>query len=595
MNSLTAALKDIWRLAWPYFTVRDAGTVRVGRFSWTGQERIIALGLVAMIFLLNFAQVGISVRISYFNRDWFDAIQAKNAAEFWRLLFTVWVFWVVILIISYVVEYVLTSALKIRWRTWMTRDLTDRWLDRDTHYRLQFISDGVDNPDQRIQEDVNKFITLTLTLTVGIVNQVSTLVSFTVILWGLSSNLTLPGTQTAIPGLLVWAALIYAGTGTVVAHIIGRKLIALNYEQERYEANFRFSLARLREYAESVALLRGEAAEKEHLGRRFRQVITNFYAIVNKQKYLTAFQQFYGSSASVVPYVIVAPFYFLDKITLGVMTQTAGAFARVEGAFAFFIFAYTTVAEYKAVVDRLTGFRQAIAETHELESGTGRIMLDRAGGDGHIALSGLTLGLPQGRSIVTAQELAFAKDQSTLVTGPSGSGKSTLLRAIAGIWPFGRGRIAIPAGAKVMLLPQRPYLPIGTLRQVVTYPALPGAFGDEALVQALMAARLPQLVDRLDEARNWSQTLSMGEQQRVAIARAILAKPDWLFLDEATAALDEPTEEAVYQSLKRELPETTLVSIGHRSTLHALHERHVDMQPESDMFAPRDMRREVDA
>ncbi len=590
MNGLTIALRDIWRLAWPYFTVREAGTVRVGRFSWTGQERVIALGLVAAIFLLNFAQVGISVRISYFNRDWFDAIQAKNAAEFWRLLFTVWVFWVVILIISYVVEYVLTSALKIRWRTWMTRDLTDRWLDRDTHYRLQFVSDGVDNPDQRIQEDVNKFITLTLTLTVGIVNQVSTLVSFTVILWGLSANLTLPGTQTAIPGLLVWAALVYAGAGTIIAHIIGRKLIALNYEQERYEANFRFSLARLREYAESVALLRGEPAEKEHLGRRFREVITNFYAIVNKQKYLTAFQQFYGSSASVVPYVIVAPFYFLDKITLGVMTQTAGAFARVEGAFAFFIFAYTTVAEYKAVVDRLTGFRQAIAETHALEETATKIALDRRGGDGRIALSDLTLGLPQGRAIVTAQDLAFAKGQSALVTGPSGSGKSTLLRAIAGIWPFGQGRIAIPAGAKVMLLPQRPYLPIGTLRQVVTYPALPGAFGDEALAHALQAARLPQLVSRLDEARNWSQTLSMGEQQRVAIARAILAKPDWLFLDEATAALDEPTEEAVYRSLKAELPEATLVSIGHRSTLHKLHERRIDMRADGDVFVPAEMR-----
>ncbi len=588
MHALKSALLDVFRLAWPYFNLREKGTVEAGPLRFSAQERVIGIGLFAAIVLINLAQVGISVRLSYWNRDWFDTIQNRNGAEFWRLLLTVWVFWVIILIVSNVVEFLLTSALKIRWRTWMTRSLTERWLSNETHYRLQFIADGVDNPDQRIQEDANKFIGLTLQLSIGIINQVSSLASFTVILWGLSSALTIPGTETQIPGLLVWAAFIYASLGTVAAHLIGRRLIALNFEQERYEANFRYSLARLREYAEPIALLRGEEAEKAHLSRRFGDVITNFYAIVAKQKYLTAFQQFYGSSASVVPYIIIAPFYFLEKISLGVMTQTAGAFARVEGAFAFFIFAYTTVAEYKAVVDRLTGFGRAMDATRTLGETPPHIAIAAAPRE-DIAIEGLSLRLPNGRVIVSPHDLSFRPGETVLITGRSGSGKSTLLRALAGIWPFGEGTITVPAGASVMLLPQRPYLPIGTLRQAVTYPALPGSFDDDALKRALELAKLPHLVDRLDEARSWSQALSMGEQQRVAIARALLARPDWLFLDEATAALDEPLEAEIYAALKRELQHATLISIGHRSTLHDMHERRIDMSQRGDVYTPREV------
>lgn len=588
MSGLTTALADIWRLAWPYFNVREAGTVRVGRFTLTMQERFIAIAFIAVIIALNLAQVQISVLLSYFNRDWFDAIQNKNGTAFWSLLFFTWVPWVVVLIISYLTEYVLTAALTIRWRTWMTKDLTERWLDRDTHYRLQFVgTDGVDNPDQRIQEDNNKFISYTLSLSVGILNQVSTLVSFAVILWGLSANLTLPGTATTIPGLLVWAALIYASVGTVLTHLIGKKLIPLNFQQEHYEANFRFSLARLREYAESVALLKGEQAEKEHLGERFRSIQKNFYAIVNVRKYLMAFTQFYGSSASVVPYIVVAPFYFLDKVTLGVMTQTAQSFARVEGAMAFFIGAYTTIAEYKAVVDRLTGFRSAIGRARGLGSKPPHIVQGTSA-DGNLSVDDLSVSLPDGRALIAPHGLTFAKGAATLVTGPSGSGKSTLFRAIAGIWPFGEGRVLVPRGARIMLLPQRPYLPIGELREAVTYPAIAGSFGDADIAAALQAVRLGHLAGRLGESASWSQTLSLGEQQRLAVARALLAKPDWLFLDEATAALDEPTEAVIYEVVKTHLPDATVVSIGHRSTLVAFHDRRVEfVAQEGGGFQPR--------
>lgn len=576
MRGLTTALADIWRLAWPYFNVREPGTVRVGRFKVTMQERFIAILFFAAIIALNFAQVQISVLLSYFNRDWFDAIQNKNGAAFWSLLFFTWVPWVVVLIISFLTEYVLTAALTIRWRTWMTKDLTARWLDRDTHYRLQFVgTEGVDNPDQRIQEDNNKFISYTLSLSVGILNQVTTLVSFALILWGLSANLTLPGTSTHIPGLLVWAALIYASVGTILTHLIGRKLIPLNFQQEHYEANFRFSLARLREYAESVALLKGEQAEKEHLGERFRFIQKNFYAIVNVRKYLMAFTQFYGSSASVVPYIVVAPFYFLDKVTLGVMTQTAQSFARVEGAMAFFIGAYTTIAEYKAVIDRLTGFRRAIGRARELGTQPPHIVQGSGAGQ-DLSVEGLSVSLPDGRALIAPHDLTFAKGETTLVTGPSGSGKSTLFRAIAGIWPFGKGSVSVPSGARIMLLPQRPYLPIGELREAVTYPAVAGSFDDAQIRAALEAVHLPHLTARLDESASWSQTLSLGEQQRLAVARALLAKPDWLFLDEATAALDEKTEAAIYDVVKTQLPDATVVSIGHRSTLLAFHDRRVD-------------------
>jgi vitamin B12/bleomycin/antimicrobial peptide transport system ATP-binding/permease protein len=579
--AVTPSIARIFAIADPYFAAEEKRPIRiplVGTISFP--ERWIAWVLLGIIILINLGQVGITIRLSFWQKDWGDAIQNKNAPEFWRQLYEVWIPLVAVLIASGMIEYVLVSVFKIRWREWTTLRLIGRWLENGTHYRLQFNGGTVDNPDQRIQEDVRKYIETTYSLTIGMISQISSLVSFSVILWGLSSALSLPGTDTKVPGLLFWMALAYAILGTVIAHRIGRSLIPLNFKQEQYEANFRFSLARLREFSEPVALLRGEASESASLAGRFQSVIRNFFAIVGVEKWLTGFQQFFGSSSSVIPFVIVAPFYFVGQATLGVLYQTANAFSRVEAALAFFINRYTTIAEYRAVVDRLTSFDKSIDAAIERRQ-TSKI--DRKPvADENIRIPALSLLLPSGKVVANLRDVIFRKGERTLLVGPSGSGKSTLFRAIAGIWPFGEGAIEQPAGKSVMLLPQRPYIPIGTLRGAISYPAIEGAHPDEALLRALDAVHLPLLKDRLGEEANWSQILSGGEQQRLAVARALLARPEWLFLDESTSALDEPLEEAVYKAIRDNLPETTIISIGHRSSLIDNHDRRIEMRLGAD-------------
>jgi putative ATP-binding cassette transporter len=595
MRGMWGALLAIWRLTYPYFVSRDVTELRLWplpRFRL--QERWVAITLAVVVIGIEFAQVGINVRLSYFSRDWFNAIQEKNAAAFWSLLLTVFCFWAAIFIASAILQYVLQSYLQIGWRRWMTQRYTARWLGGHAHYTMQLSAAGADNPDQRIQEDVDGFIQRTVSLTLRVLSAVSNLISFSVILWGISAAFSVPGTDWKVPGFLVWGALIYSALATWITHLIGRPLIRLNFEQQRYEADFRFSLARLREYGEQVALLGGETAERDRLGQRFGRVINNFLAIVSRQKKLIAFTASYSQINVVIPYILVAPYYFSGQIMLGGMQQAAGAFARVESTMSFFITLYTTLAEYKAIVDRLTGFDRSIVRATEGVAAEGEparaLRLSQDSGTA-LRVEAATLALPDGRRIVRVGDLALRSGESVLVTGPSGSGKSTLFRAVAGIWPFGEGQITVPGAARMMLLPQRPYVPAGTLRAAITYPALEGSYDDAAIAAALAAAQLPALADKLDEERLWTQTLSLGEQQRLAVARAILARPDWLFLDEATAALDEPTEAAIYRALAELLPGTTIVSIGHRSTLIVLHQRHIAMQAGTDgLYAPQDVR-----
>jgi len=587
--SFIPVIRTIMRIADRYF---DSQAVNVARI-WplgTVRARDATLARLAVIFLVvvNQAQVAINVRLSFFNRDWFNAIQEKNAELFWSLLYTVFLFWAAVYIVSAIVEFVVKSGLTIRWRQYLTDRYTGEWLADGTHYRMAFGGHDADNPDQRIAVDIDRFVDQTYGFSITLLATVSSLVSFSIILWTISSAFTIPGTEIVIPGLLFWVALVYAGVGTLITHLIGRSLVGLNFTQQRYEADFRFSLARLREYGEQVALLDGEKAERQIVMGRFNNVIGNFWQIVNLRKRLMAFTASYGQISPIIPYVIAAPFYFLGKVQLGTLTQTAGAFGRVEGALNFFVDYYVTLADYKSVIDRLTTFNDAIDRARRLGRTPPHIDIAAQREDG-VTVNGLTLSLPDGRSIVSVDGLDLRKGESALLTGPSGSGKSTLLRAIAGIWPFGQGRIGVPEGATVMLLPQRPYLPLGTLRGAVTYPGVAGTYSDAAIREALAAARLPELVDRLDHEDAWSARLSGGEQQRLAIARALLAKPDWLFLDEATSALDEFTEAALYKMLAERLPGTTIVSIGHRSTLLAMHARHLEMQPRPEgTFAPQD-------
>jgi putative ATP-binding cassette transporter len=550
-------LRDLWRLTRPY---------------WFSEDRWAGRGLLAVIVAMNLGMVYLTVLFNEWNRLFYNALQKYDAAEFWHQILR-FSYLAVIYIVIAVYQVYLRQMLQIRWRQWLTgRYLTD-WLAGRTYYRMQLIGDATDNPDQRIAQDLNLFVSQTLSLSLDFLSSVVTLFSFVGILWALSGPLTVPigDTTLFIPGYMLWAALLYAIAGTWLTHKIGRPLVRLNYDQQRYEADFRFGLVRLRENTEGIALYGGEDREHGILRRHFRFVVDNWWGIMKRQKSLTWFTSFYGQLAVVFPFLVASPRYFAKAIDLGLLMQIASAFGQVQSALSWFVGAYTSLAEWKATVERLTGFELAMAAART-KDGDGGIAREPAPAPA-IELDGVALSLPRGAMVMGDVALKLQPGQSVLVTGPSGSGKSTLFRALAGIWPFGRGTIRVPHDARTLFLPQKPYLPLGDLRSVVSYPAAPRDDGE--IRDALAAVGLAALGDRLAESANWSMQLSPGEQQRLAVARAILYRPDWLFLDEATSAVDETAEAALYRVLRERLPMATLVSIGHRATLSGLHDRHL--------------------
>ncbi|MDP4025709.1 ABC transporter ATP-binding protein/permease [Methylobacterium sp. NEAU 140] len=588
--SFLEPIRAITAIADPYFANRDKPTKEIGLFRLFGTtEGRIGRNLVALSIFVNFADVALTLRFNFFYRDMYNSLQEYNADAFWHQLLWIFVPLAALNIAIGMFDLFVDSSLHIRWRTWLTHSLYERWLGQGTHYRIPFTDEEADNPDQRIQADVNAFIQQTASLSIRLLSQAAQLVSFIVILWTLSRDFVLPFTDTVVPGFLVWLVIAYAVVGTWLTHIIGRPLIGLDFRQEKVEADFRFSLARNRIYSEQIALLRGERAESSRLAGLFHAIIANYVQIIYRRIKLIAFTFSYRQLSVVFPLIIAAPSFFAKKITLGALQQTGDAFSNVQNSLSFFVNAYTTLAAYKANTIRLGSFRRAMTKAEALAAaGYGLAQGNDTAGD--VTAKGLALALPGGREIIQADALALPKGAATLVTGPSGSGKSTLFRAIAGIWPFGRGRIDVPAGQSALLLPQRPYIPLGTLRGAVVYPNGADQFTDAAIREALTAAQLPHLVDHLDETDTWERRLSGGEQQRLAIARALLAKPEWLFLDEATASLDEPSEATLYRMLRERLPGTTIVSIGHRSTLDAFHDRRVVLEPEGDRFVPRERR-----
>lgn len=555
-------LRDLWRLVRPY---------------WYSEEKWSARTLLAAIVALTLGMVWINVEINQWQNAFFNSLQDKQQDVFFELLIRFgWL--AAAFIVMAVYQLYLNQWLQIRWRRWLTDRYLDEWLAERTYYRMQLADRGTDNPDQRIAEDFRLFIAQTLSLTLGFINALVTLVSFIGILWGLSGvlELTVGGTVYEIPGYMVWVALAYAALGTWLTHRIGKPLIGLNFNQQRYEADFRFGLVRFRENAEGVALYRGEAQELAGFRRRFAEVVANWIRIMIQQKRLTWFTAGYSQVAVIFPYVVAAPRYFSGAIPLGGLMQTASAFSQVQGALSWFIEAYTTFAEWRASAERLITFEHAMQRAiDQRQDGGGAAVEDATAA--RLEIRDLALALPNAQPLLEQGSLTIAPGESVLLTGPSGSGKSTLFRAIAGIWPFAKGLIRRPAGP-TLFLPQRPYLPIGSLRSAVTFPAEPGRFTDEAIREALVACGLPQLADRLDDDQHWALQLSPGEQQRLAFARALLLRPAWLYLDEATAALDEASEERMYRLLKERLPGTALVSIGHRPTLRRFHEQRFDLR-----------------
>ncbi|MBQ8101332.1 MAG: ABC transporter ATP-binding protein/permease [Afipia sp.] len=569
MNGIGSTLKTVWRIAAPYFRSED---------KWAG------IILLTAVIVIELATVGINVLLNSWNNRFYNALQERNWDSFVYeiIYFTVIV---TIFIIIAVYQLYLNQWLQIRWRKWMTERYLGEWLSNANHYRMQLQGDAADNPDQRLTDDVKLFVDRTLNIGIGLLNSIVTLASFVVILWTLSSAapLHLFGRDIDIPGYMVWGALIYAALGTWLTHLIGWPLVGLDFRQQKYEADFRFNLVRVRENSEQIALLDGDAAERQRLLTRFGAVVENWLGIMSRTKKVTAFTASYAQASVIFPYILVAPAYFANKMQLGGMMQTASAFGSVQGALSFFISTYRSLAEWQAVVARLNGFEAGIDAAKALAVSPDSIQPVAAEGN-VVALNDLLLTLPNGRPLVQASGFRLKSGERTLVTGPSGSGKSTMFRAIAGIWPFGRGTISVPKGASLMMLPQRPYFPVGSLASAITYPSKDGTYSAAQLGDVLKLIGLPALAERLDEEGHWNRTLSLGEQQRLGIARALLHAPQYLFLDEATASLDEPSEEMLYRLIVAKLPQTTIVSIGHRKTLEAFHQREVSLVRSGEQF-----------
>lgn len=564
VTGLREVLRDAWAITYRY---------------WQSEDRWAAWGLLIAVLLLNLGTVYINVLLNKWNNTFYDALQDKDWLVFvHQLIRFSWLAGIFIVLAVY--QSYLNQMLQIRWRRWLTNRYLHAWLADGRYYLMQVFAGETDNPDQRLAEDVPLFISSTLNLAIGGMRAVVTLVSFVAILWGLSGILVIPvhRSSIALHGYLVWSALLYAVVGTWLTNWIGHPLVRLNFDQQRYEADFRFNLVRFRENTEGVALYHGEADELRSFRQRFSSIVLNWWSIMRQQKRLTWLTAGYGQAAVIFPIIVVAPRFFRGQILLGGLMQTAAAFGQVQDSLSFIVSSYTDIASWRSVVERLAGFDVA------LESARLRI----ADGDGihrsEQPVAGLTiddveLDLPSGQTLISDVNLQLKHGDRLLISGPSGVGKSTLLRAIAGIWPFGHGEIRMPADARILFLPQKPYLPIGTVRDVVSYP-MPNGVDDAALRDALQAVELPELTEKLDETAHWALQLSPGEQQRIAFARALVQKPEWLFLDEATSAVDERTEAHLYRLLRERLPGTTLLSVGHRSTLRPFHARQIVVHPD---------------
>ena len=567
--------RRVWALSAPYFRSEDKWKAR---------------GLLAAIVVLNLAAVYMLVLLNEWNRVFYDALQNKDAAVFWTQLgrFTYLAF---AFIIIAVYKFYLTQLLEVRWRAWMTGHYLQRWLADHAFYTLELArfstiegskvaKVATDNPDQRIQEDINLFTAYSISLSMGLMNAVVTLVSFVGILWALSGAFafTLGGTSYTIPGFMVWMAVLYCVVGSVITHYIGRPQIALNFQQQRVEADFRHHMVRVREYSESIALDKGEAVERAQLDLRFSKVLANYLALIKKQKNLVWFTNFFGQAAVVFPFVVAAPRFFSGAIQLGELMQISSAFGRVQDSLSWLVDNYSSLAAWRATTDRLTSFEDNIASAAQRSKTQAAIhsIADKPLDSvtrGQLSTENLSVSLPNGQALLSGVSLKAVAGDSVLFKGPSGSGKSTLFRSFAGIWPYAKGRTHLPAES--MFIPQRPYFPDGTLRDALAYPQAASQFTDDALQQALRDALLPQLARCLDDSDAWGQKLSGGEQQRLAIARVLLKKPKWIFADEATSALDEAAEKTLYEKLQAHVRSSGggMVSIAHRPAVAAFHNK----------------------
>lgn len=546
--------RDVWYLTKSY---------------WQSEEKKKAFFLLGCIIALTLGVVYMLVLLNQWNNSFYSALQNYDAKKiFDELIHFSWLAAIYILLAVY--SYYLQQTLILNWRRWLTTRFIDIWLQNKTYYNLQMFGKDTDNPDQRISEDVRQFVEMTLSFGIGILKAFCTFASFVVILYNLSGSLsfTFMGKTWTINGYMLWASLLYSVIGTYITHLVGRKLVKINFIQQKYEADFRFSMIRLRESAESVAFYRGEAQEGSVFKQRFKMLLDNFWKLVNKQKQLVFLNSGYSQIAIIFPFVVAMNRYLTKEVTLGGLMQVASAFGRVQDSLSYFVDMYSSIAQWQAVVMRLTYFGRHM---HEVSQQAERFHVERFAAADVVEVNDMQINLPDGKPLLENISFTLHPGHNVLIKGVSGSGKSTLLRAISGIWPFVDGKIFLPERDKLMFIPQKPYLPLGTLRAALNYPGNK-PIDDTELIYLMDLCQIGYLKDKLDLEADWSHVLSVGEQQRLAFVRAHIQQPQWLFLDEATSALDEDTEATMYSLLQERLQQTTVVSVGHRSTLNKYHE-----------------------
>ena len=546
--------RDVWYLTKSY---------------WQSEEKKKAFFLLGCIIALTLGVVYMLVLLNQWNNSFYSALQNYDAKKiFDELIHFSWLAAIYILLAVY--SYYLQQTLILNWRRWLTTRFIDIWLQNKTYYNLQMFGKDTDNPDQRISEDVRQFVEMTLSFGIGILKAFCTFASFVVILYNLSGSLsfTFMGKTWTINGYMLWASLLYSVIGTYITHIVGRKLVKINFIQQKYEADFRFSMIRLRESAESVAFYRGEAQEGSVFKLRFKMLLDNFWKLVNKQKQLVFLNSGYSQIAIIFPFVVAMNRYLTKEVTLGGLMQVASAFGRVQDSLSYFVDMYSSIAQWQAVVMRLTCFGHHM---HDVYQQAERFHVERFAAADVVEVDNMQINLPDGKPLLENISFTLHPGHNVLIKGVSGSGKSTLLRAISGIWPFVDGKIFLPERDKLMFIPQKSYLPLGTLRAALNYPGNK-PIDDTELIYLMDLCQIGYLKDKLDLEADWSHVLSVGEQQRLAFVRAHIQQPQWLFLDEATSALDEDTEANMYSLLQERLQQTTVVSVGHRSTLNKYHE-----------------------
>ncbi len=545
---------------------------------WQSDYRKSAYTFLSAVLVMSMMLVGMDVVFTSWYNYFYNALQDYD----WRGAFDliiIFIFLASINIVLAVYRYYLQSFLGLRWRRWLTDQFLNRWLENRGYYYLEDFNDTTDNPDQRIQEDINSLVNLSLSLLLGMLSAVVTISAFIFILWKLSGTITIPlGSYGAlhVPGYLVWVAIIYALFGTLITFKIGRPLVMLNFEQQRREANFRFAAIDLRSHAEHVALYRGEQHQKTILHRMFGDVLENWYAIILRQKLLLWFTAGYNQVSVILPLAVALPNYFNKVFKLGGLIQTLSAFGRIQDALSFIVNSYTTIAEWQAVMRRLLTFLNHVYQVEQDAVKNNHFQYSVAP-QNTITTQGVTIFTPNGEKILENITQEFVHGEHYWIKGNSGIGKSTFVRALAGIWPYGSGTIEFPSNQNIMYIPQRSYMPLGSLQEALLFPDDVLTVSENELKQLLFACDLPNLANELQHVTVWSEHLSPGELQRIAFVRVLLHKPDWVFLDESTSALDLFHEKQLYELLKERLPNCSVVSIGHRPSLQEFHDHQVDL------------------